>query len=124
MAEMNDHTSAQSKKVDEAWKEQVEAEKKKATQKTDQGQRVSLPEPDLNTFVSSLAAQTLMALGQIENPLTKKKETDLNQARYTIDILRILKDKTKGNLTEAEDKHLQNALYNLQMSYVQQAPRP
>ena len=65
-----------------------------------------------------------MALGQIENPLTKKKETDLNQARYTIDILRILKDKTKGNLTEAEDKHLQNALYNLQMSYVQQAPRP
>ncbi len=58
-------------------------------------------------------------MGLVENPLTKKKEKDLNQAKYLIDILSILEEKTKGNLTKDEQNYLQSLLYNLRMAYVE-----
>lgn len=96
------------KKVDETWKEAI-AKKKK----------VEVPiEMDFSLFISTLGMQALMHFGEITNPLTKKKEEDLDQAKQTIDILQMLKVKTKGNLTEDESKVLDNLLYELQMKYV------
>ena len=111
MSEIDEH-----KKIDEEWKHKVADDKKRA--EPESPQEVELPEPDFRVFVASLATQVFMALGQMENPLTKKKETDLPQSRYLIDILRMLKEKTKGNLTPDETKQLDTLLYNLQLVYV------
>lgn len=73
---------------------------------------------DFSLFVSSLGMQALMGLGEITNPLTKKKEVNLDQAKQTIDILSMLKGKTEGNLTDEESEILDNLLYELRMKYV------
>jgi len=78
-----------------------------------------LPPPSLKTFLSGLAGQVLIHLGLFENPLTGKREVDLEQAKYSIDLLQILQDKMKGNLTEEEDKLLRSILYDLRMRYVE-----
>jgi hypothetical protein len=88
------------------------AEEKKA-------ERPPLPEPSLKTFVSGLAGQVLINLGLFDNPLTGKRQTDLEQAKYSIDLLQILKDKMKGNLTDEEEKLMNAILYDLRMRYVE-----
>lgn len=76
------------------------------------------PEATFDTFVAGLAAQTLVALGQMEHPHTREREFDLDQARYTIDTLVMLRRKTKGNLTREEDERLESMLAELQMLFV------
>lgn len=102
------------KAVDEEWKKQVQQEKEREAEK----KPPPLPEPSFTLFVSSLATQALIALGQIENPVTRKREKNLEQARYTIDTLKIIEEKTRGNLTKEEEKYLQGVLYDLRMSYI------
>jgi hypothetical protein len=63
----------------------------------------------------------LMALGEIENPVTKKKEANLDQARYVIDILGLLEEKTNNNLTPEEKNAISHVLYELRMRYVERA---
>ena len=81
--------------------------------------RAPLPEPSLKTFVSGLAGQVLISLGLFENPATGKREVDLEQAKYSIDLLQILKDKMRGNLTDEEEKLVSTMLYDLRMRYVE-----
>ena len=102
------------KKVDETWKETAKKEE------TDKQKTAEAPprEISFSLFISSLGMQTLMHLGEIASPFTKKKEKDLTQAKQTIDIISVLKDKTKGNLTEDENKILDGLLYELRMKYV------
>jgi Domain of unknown function (DUF1844) len=78
-----------------------------------------LPEPSLKTFVSGLAGQVAINLGLFENPATGKKEVSLEQAKYSIDLLQILVEKMKGNLTDEEDKLMQTILYDLRMRYME-----
>ena len=80
--------------------------------------RTPLPEMDFGTFVLSLASSALMHLGQMENPETGKKERNLPLAKQTIDILGVLQEKTKGNLTQEEDRLLTELLYDLRLKYV------
>lgn len=74
-------------------------------------------EPNFSIFVSSLSMQTLIFLGEIDNPITHKKEENLNQAKYIIDTLAMLKEKTKGNLDGNEANLLDSVLYELRMKY-------
>lgn len=69
-------------------------------------------------FVSGMAAQTLMHLGLMANPLTGKVETDLPNAGYSIDLLAVFQEKTRGNLTEDEQRYLETALCDLRLQYV------
>jgi len=78
-----------------------------------------LPEPDFSFFISTLAMQVSIFLGQMPNPVTNKIEENLPQAKFIIDTLDMLKDKTKGNLNAEEDNLLENALYNLRMLYLE-----
>ena len=57
-------------------------------------------------------------LGKVMNPATNKVERDLAQAKNTIDILGMLQVKTKGNLSDNEQKFLEHALYELRMNYI------
>lgn len=74
-------------------------------------------EPNFSMFVSSLSMQALIFLGEIDNPITHKKEENLDQARYMIDTLVMLKEKTKGNLSANEANLIDNVLYELRMKY-------
>jgi hypothetical protein len=73
---------------------------------------------DFSTFVYSLNAQALFYLGKLPNPMTGKYEKDLKTARYLIDTIDMLFNKTKGNLDENESKLMTNILYDLKMFYV------
>lgn len=64
--------------------------------------------------------QTLVALGKLKNPMTEKTETDLFSAQTTIDMLEMLKEKTKNNLNETETKYLEQALADLKLNYVEE----
>ena len=74
---------------------------------------------NLSTLILSLAAGAQSALGVAPNPLTGKIEKDLLQAKYHVDLLGILVEKTKGNLTSEEEKLLQTILYDLRIKYLE-----
>ena len=78
----------------------------------------ALPEASFEVLVSRFATEAALALGQIEHPLTKKRETDLPQAKFAIDLLQVLSEKTKGNLAEEEETFLSDCLYQLRMVYI------
>jgi len=62
-------------------------------------------------------------MGKLINPITNKLERDLQQAKITIDMLQMLREKTEGNLTEAEEKLLDGVIFELQMNYVDEVER-
>lgn len=86
---------------------------------TDQKPLEALPEIDYSTFVISLSTQALMHLGEIANPLTGKVEPDVPVAKQMIDILGILREKTRGNLNANEDQLMEDILFDLRMKYVE-----
>ena len=75
---------------------------------------------DFSTFIFSLGSAALINLGVTPNPLNHKTEKNLDEAKQHIDLLAILKDKTKGNLTPDEEKLMDNLLHSLRMHYIEE----
>ena len=73
---------------------------------------------DFATFVMSLSQSAFYQLGEVPDPITGQKETNLPAVHQTIDMLVMLKEKTKGNLTPEESKLMEQMIYELQMKYV------
>ena len=90
----------------------------KAMRKQGQPHRAQDFEITFEKFVASIYMSALVQLG-LAAPQGAKPEVDLLGARQTIDTLAILQDKTKGNLTPAEQNMLQNCLYELRMAYLE-----
>ncbi len=90
--------------------------------KADTGEKKS-PQPEFeinfSTFILSLASSVQVALGLVPHPATGKPMTNLVSARQTIDILEMLQNKTRGNLTSEEENLVGQVLYELKMHYVQ-----
>ncbi len=84
------------------------------------GQMPPLPEVSFATFVLSLNSEALLHLGMIANPTTGKQEKNLPLAKYTIDTLGMLEEKTRGNLSDDEAAMLKNILFDLRMIYVRE----
>ena len=111
--------------IDEGWKSQVEREKQHVEEEAEQ--EAEAPKEDFTQFdhlISSLAAQTMMALGLLTPEGETEVPIDLDHAKFTIDTLMMLRDKTKGNLSEAEEANLREAISELQRVFaarVQQA---
>lgn len=80
-----------------------------------------LPEIDFSTFVLSLSHSVLVHLGDAPNPASGRSEVSLPMARQTIDLLALLREKSKGNLTGEEEHILEQALFDLRMRYVEVA---
>ena len=76
------------------------------------------PTINFETFVLSLGTATLVALGEVENPVSGKKEKDPQAAKHHIDILEMLLQKTQGNLSGQESSLLNEILYTTRMKYV------
>jgi hypothetical protein len=81
------------------------------------------PELNFSTFVFSLGTSAMFHFGDFPDPATKKAERNLEAAKQTIDILGILKDKTKGNLNDEEGRLLESLLYELRMRYVRETAK-
>ena len=77
-----------------------------------------LPEITFSTLLFSLSTSALIQLGEIQDPHTNQPAKNLPLAKQTIDLIGMLKEKTKGNLTSEEDKFMDNILYDLKMRYV------
>jgi hypothetical protein len=79
----------------------------------------ALPGVDFSTFVLSLSHSALMDLGQAPHPETGSVAKTLPLARQTIDLLAMLEEKTKGNLSGDEERLLTQILFDLRMRYVE-----
>ena len=102
---------------EEAVKEEGEKDAGEQAWKKEQ-ETPPLPEVNFSSFLLSLSSSALLHLGEIADPQSGEKKKDLALAKQSIDIIGILKDKTKGNLSEEEENLLQNLLYDLQMRFV------
>ena len=104
---------------EEARKEpEHEAKMDEKAEERRQGEFTSLPEVNFSSFILSLSSSILLHLGEIADPQSGEKKKDLALAKQTIDIITLLKDKTKGNLTEEEQNLLEHLLYDLRMRFV------
>lgn len=74
-------------------------------------------------LVAMFQTLALQQLGKLVNPITGKLERDLQQAKITIDMLQMLKDRTSGNLEQSERMILDRALLELQMNYIDETKR-
>jgi hypothetical protein len=77
----------------------------------------TMPSPDFSSFIFSISTTVLMDLGEIEHPVDKEKKVNLVMAKHSIDVLDMLKEKTKGNLTESEGSLVDNIVADLKLRY-------
>ena len=78
---------------------------------------------DFSTFIMSLTSSAFYHLGDMPDPSTGKKEVNLPAVQQTIDMLIMLREKTKGNLKEDEKKLLEQLVYELQVKYVEKTKK-
>ena len=118
--------------IDESWKDAVENEKEKKGEdkplddlKKDfnlDGSEITkddVPEINFIGYITSLAFQAMIFLGEVANPLTNEIDKNLPQAKLLVDTLVLLKEKTTGNLDQNEKEALESFVYELQMKYVE-----
>jgi hypothetical protein len=86
--------------------------------KTDDPAYPPLPEVNFSTFIVSLSTEILFHLGEIDHPGTGERQKNLPLAKHAIDTLAMMQEKTKGNLTEEEQKFLESMLYDLRMCFI------
>jgi len=77
-----------------------------------------LPEINFSNFIFSLSTSALIQLGEIPDPVNNQTNKNLAMAKQTIDILGMLQEKTKGNLSDDEENLIKNILYDLRMRFV------
>lgn len=74
---------------------------------------------DFSSFILSLYSSGLVQLGKVEDPSSGKKSINFELAKHTIEMIAMLQEKTKGNLTEDENKLLAALLTEIRMAYVE-----
>ena len=108
------HSESQAKKI----------ERKKAADdysKVSAKEESPMPKVDFFTFVLSLSSSAIMHLGEFPEQEGGEPKVNLPMAKQTIDILTMLEEKTKGNLTKDEEKILKDLLFECRMKYVQKS---
>ncbi len=74
---------------------------------------------DFSSFILSLYSSGLVQLGKVEDPIAGKKTINLDLARHTIEMIAMLEEKTRGNLTEDEKNLLKALLSEIRLAYVE-----
>ncbi len=112
--------------IDEDWKIQAQKEKEKLKEQesaekppSQEEQKAGLPAADFSGLVSILATQAFYALGVFRMDEKDQREPDFQMAKFNIDLLGVLEEKSKGNLAEDEAKMLKSTLDQLRMAFVQ-----
>jgi hypothetical protein len=78
-----------------------------------------LPEVDFVSFILMLSSSAWVSLGKIQDPSSGEVQKDLKGAKYCIDVLIMLREKTRGNLDEEEEKALNGIISDLQVNYAE-----
>lgn len=110
--------------VDEDYKSRVAAEKealardKPAAPSAPPEPAPPLPPASFEMLVTTLATEAMIGLGQLPHPLTGQVHADPAQARYAIDMIEMLAEKTRGNLTPNEERGLRELLHQLRMAFL------
>ena len=94
-------------------------EEKFAMNKTEE-KRGKIEEASFASIIMRLATGAYLSLGLVEDPTTGKKNKDLEMTKYLIDSLRILREKTKGNLNREEEDYLNNIIQDLELKFVKE----
>ena len=110
---IKDKRSSQISEDDATNIDTIEDQKNSSDEKEAESSQVDFP-----TFIMSLSSSAFYHLGDMPDPTTGKKELNLPAVQQTIDMLNMLKEKTKGNLKEDESKLLEQLIYELQVKYV------
>lgn len=76
-----------------------------------------LPGGNFRLFTTRLSFQAMISLGLLENPLTRTRRVDLDSARMLIEDLKMLRDKTRGNLEEDEEAQLEKSVHDLEFAF-------
>ena len=100
--------------------ESAEKEAPKTEAKAAADEEVQLPEVNFSTFIFSLSSSALFHFGEMPDPSSGNKKKNLAMAKHTIDILAMLDEKTRGNLSRDEEQLFKNILYDLRMRYVKE----
>lgn len=112
-------TSTSAEKEEKAEPKTAGAPPEKPSEKVEEQRETGpLPEVDFSSFIISLASTAQMSMGNIPHPETGKTAVSLPAAKQMIDILGMIRTKTKGNLTSEEETLIEQILYNLRMHYV------
>jgi len=107
-------STGQTEKAEEPGAKTEQKESKRA-------QTRELPPVNFATFVISLSSSVLIHMGLVEDPMSGQVNRDLALARQTIDILGMLQEKTRGNLSEEEGRLMESILYDLRMHFVEES---
>ena len=99
-------------------KEEKKGEEFQGEDSPEQEAEAVLPEINFINFLFSISTSALIQLGEIEDPISQQTVKNLPLAKQTIDLIGMLKEKTKGNLTPDEAKLIENILYDLRMRYL------
>ena len=83
----------------------------------------ALPPVDFHTFILSLGSSALLHLGELDHPDGREAPPDLRLAKHTIDIIGMLEEKTRGNLTPPEARLMESLLYDLRLRYVERGQK-
>ena len=87
---------------------------------TDEVTPAELPQVDFSNFVLSLAATAMVQLGMVPDPETGENAApNLPIVKHTLETLAMLREKTRGNLDDEEEKLLDSMLYELRMRFVE-----
>jgi hypothetical protein len=97
-----------------------EASQKAASEGGKTAEELPLPEISFSSLLFSLSSSAFVSLGAIPDPNTGKVEKNLPLVKQTIDLLGLLRDKTRNNLTQEEEALFDHLLYDLRMSYVRE----
>ena len=110
------------KRVDEEWKKQAEAEKDKIGRKFSEAKdsaEQKLPPANFPGLVNLLMSQALVTMGELKGADGEVAERNLELARYSIDLLAVVEERTKGNLSEEEAKFLSDVLHQLRVQFME-----
>ena len=99
--------------------EKVKGKKKPTKKKKSEERQAIIPPLDFSSIVLPFYTQAVIKLGLAKDPLTNKEEKNLELAKRLIDLLGLVKDKTKGNLKPEEDKFLEACLHQLRTAYLE-----
>lgn len=116
---MADETHEKRLIVDDDWKAEARREKERLAEQTRAaGSAAPLAGPTFAELVNLVAMQALVALGMVSGPAGERIPPNLEAAKHFIDLLQLLEDKTRNNLTEDEQRLLQQVLYELRLQFV------
>ena len=115
---IKDKRSSQISEDDASFLDDQEAKDSQEQKAPSEGEQDAPFQVDFSTFIMSLTSSAFYHLGDMADPTTGKKEVNLPAVQQTIDMLVMLREKTKGNLKEDENKLLEQLIYELQVKYV------